>query len=65
MEKKEFSSLLITLMSAKLLLSYPLRLVKNSGPAAWIQVIFVTLLALLIFRMTVSFYERKINIIDL
>ena len=29
LEKKEFSSLLITLMSVKLLLSYPIKLIKN------------------------------------
>lgn len=63
--KKEFSSMLITLMSVKLLLSYPLNFIKNSGNAAWIQMIFVTLLCLLLFKITTMIYEKKINIIDL
>lgn len=65
LEKKEFSSLLITLMSVKLLLSYPIKLIKNSGNAAWIQVIFVTLIALAIFRFTTKIYEQKVNVIEL
>ena len=63
--KKEFSSMLITLMSVKLLLSYPLNFIKNSGNAAWIQMIFVTLICLLIFKVTTMLYEKKINIIEL
>ena len=64
-EKKEFSSMLITLMSVKQLLSYPLMFIKNSGNAAWIQMIFVTLLGLLLFHLTTKVYEKKINVIEL
>ncbi len=65
LEKKELSSLLITLMSVKLLLTYPIKLIKNSGNAAWIQVIFVTLIAFMLFRLTSRLYEKKINVIEL
>lgn len=64
-EKKEFSSLLITLMSVKMLLTFPVKLVKNSGNAAWIQVVFVTAIALLLFRITVFVYQKKMNLIEL
>ncbi len=64
-EKKEFSSLLITLMSAKMLLTFPVGLVKNSGNAAWLQIIFVTAIALVMFKITVAVYKKKINLIEL
>lgn len=64
-EKKEFGSLLITLMSVKMLLTFPLRIIKNSGNAAWLQMIFVTGVALLIFKATVALYNKKINLIEL
>ena len=65
LEKKEFSSLLITLMSLKLLFNFPLNLIKNSANAAWIQVIFLTLVALLLFYITTRVYEKRINLIEL
>ena len=65
LEKKELSSLLITLMSVKLLLTYPIKLIKNSGNAAWMQVVFVTLIAFLIFRLTARVYEKRMNLVEL
>lgn len=63
--KKEFSSILINLITIKMLLSYPMQLIKTSANAAWIQMIFVTLIALGLFFVTVKVYERKISIIEI
>lgn len=65
LEKKELSSLLIQLISIKLILSYPRRIILESGNAAWIQIILNTLTVLFIFWLTLKFYERKKNIIDI
>lgn len=63
--KREFCGVLITLTTVKLLLSYPLELVKTCGNAAWIEMLFITALCLLLFWLTVTVYERKANIIEL
>lgn len=65
LEKKELSSLLITTISVKMLLTYPMLLVKNSANAAWIQVLFVTGAALLLFYLMTKVYEKKIGVIEL
>lgn len=63
--KKEFSAVLITLMTVKLLLGYPLGFVRTSGSAAWMQMVFATVLCLLIFWLTTLLYPRRLNIIEI
>lgn len=65
LQKKELSGILISLISAKMLLTYPIQFIKNSGNAAWIQVIFVTLLAVFLFYIVSKIYDNKTNIIEL
>ena len=65
LEKKELSSLLIQIISVKLLLSYPRKIILNSANAAWLQILINTLAALFLFWVTMRIYERKRNIIEL
>lgn len=59
--------LLINAISVKLFLTFPCKMVQNSGSAAWIQSIYVSLLALLIFLGTYKLYHAcgKKDIIEL
>ena len=64
---KEITMIMINLISVKLFFTYPKRLILNSGNAAWIQIIYVSLIMLGIFYITVFAYKRCGNksILDL
>ena len=57
-EKKELTCILINLITVKMLFSYPRTLVINSGNAAWIQTIFVSLISCLIYWFIISLYRK-------
>ena len=63
--KKELTGVLITAIVVKMLLSYPRELVLNSGQAAWIQVIYISLVALALILITTRVYMHKCSIVDL
>ncbi len=65
LSKQELTSILINLICAKLLLSYPRRIIQNSASAAWIQMIYVTLIVLGIFLLTIYTYRQKKTVIEL
>lgn len=65
LEKKELSSLLIQLISIKLLLSYPREIILNSAQAGWMQLVFNTLCALFLFWLSMRIYGKKRNVIEL
>lgn len=64
---KEITMIMINLIAVKLFFTFPKRLILNSGNAAWIQVLYVSVLMLGIFYLTVFAYRRCSNksIIDL
>ena len=57
-EKKELTCILINAISAKMLFSYPRNLVLNSGNAAWLQTIFVSLVSLGVFWLVINIYRK-------
>ncbi len=57
-EKKELTCILINVISAKMLFSYPRNLVLNAGNAAWIQTVFVSLVSLGIFWIVINLYKK-------
>ena len=63
--KKELTGVLVTVIVVKMLLSYPRELVLTSGQAAWIQVIYISLVALALIIITARVYTHKRSIVDL
>ncbi len=57
-EKKELTCILINAISAKMLFSYPRNLVLNSGNAAWLQTLFVSLISLGVFWLVINIYKK-------
>lgn len=69
LEKKEMTSLLVNAITVKMLFSFPRSIVVKSGTAAWIQMIYMSLITLIIFFLTVKVYEKAgmnniVNIAD-
>ena len=65
LSQKQLSKIMINLICVKLLLIYPRELIKNSGCAAWLEMLFVTVLALALFFLTKKVYVEKKNIVEL
>ena len=57
-EQKKLTSLLVNAILVKMLFSFPRSVVVRSGSAAWIQVIYMSLIMLLIFFITTKIYEK-------
>ena len=57
-EKKELTCILINVITAKMLFSYPRGMVENAGNAAWLQTVFVSLISCLIFWLVISLYKK-------
>ncbi len=57
-EKKELTCILINLITVKMLFSYPRTLVLNSGNAAWIQTVFVSLFSCLFYWFVLFLYRK-------
>lgn len=64
--RKELLCVLINLFTVKMLFTYPRNMVILSGNAAWLQCLFVSLIFLLIYVVSITLYEKigKINIIE-
>lgn len=65
LSQKELSCILINLICVKLVLLYPRELVLCSATAAWIEMLFVTLLALALFYVTNKVYTKNKNVLEL
>lgn len=63
--KKELTGVIVTAIVVKMLLTYPRQLAINSGQAAWIEVLFVTVIAFLLILVTCRVYKHKHSIIEL
>ena len=50
LERKELTATFINLIVVKMLFTYPRFMVINSGSAAWIEMIYVSLIALLLYQ---------------
>lgn len=64
LEKKECTCMFINLIVVKMLFTYPRVMIQNSGNAAWIQMIYVTLIALGIFSLVDFFYKGQDDLFD-
>lgn len=63
--EKFCTPLLINIIFVKVILTFPKTVVENSGNAAWIQVLYNTLIALLFFCAVMHIYNKKKNIIEI
>lgn len=63
--KKELTSVMVNLISIKMLLTFPRSMVISSGNAAWMEGILATVLTLILFWITTSLYKSKDNVITL
>lgn len=64
-EKKELSGILITVLTVKMLLVFPRELIVKSGQAAWINVIYISVIAFLLIFLTMRVYKEKKSVIEL
>ena len=66
-DSKEITTLLINVIGVKLFFTFPKRIIINAGNAAWIQMIYVSLLMILIFWASIAIYKKcgNVNIIGL
>lgn len=64
---KEITMIIINALSVKLFFTFPGILISTSGNAAWIQIIFVSLISFIMFFLSVFSYKKcdKINILDI
>ncbi|MDP4094900.1 MAG: endospore germination permease [Bacillota bacterium] len=56
--KWEAAGLLINAISARIFLNFPRPLVESSGTAAWIQMLYVSILALIGFTIIIKLYKK-------
>lgn len=63
--EKMMTSLLVNLISVKMLLTFPKIMITNSGNSAWIELIYNSIIVFLIFLLTASLYKSKENVIEL
>lgn len=59
--RQQLTLLMCNLLITKMTFSFPRYLFKTSGNAAWIQAIYMSLFAFLIFRVWVMFYKHTGN----
>lgn len=65
LERKKMTTLLINVISVKMLLTFPGIMIINSGNIAWIEAIYNTVVAVVIFGITCKLYNGKRNVIQL
>ena len=65
LHRKEITGLLINAIFVKMLLSFPRNIVANSANSAWLQLLYNTAIALLIFFITAKVYKEKKSVIDI
>ena len=65
-QKNELFYILINLITTKMFFTYPRYMVNNSGNAAWIQCIYVSLIYVIIYTFTLILYKKAstVNILD-
>lgn len=56
--KKELTCLMVNMMTIKMFFNYPKNIITNAGNAAWIQTIYVSLIAILLYFIIMKIYER-------
>ena len=64
-DRKKMTTLLINVISVKMLLTFPKIMIINSGNAAWIECIYNTLIVIGLFWITTKLYRSNKNIIQL
>lgn len=64
LQRKKLTGLIISAIVVKMLLTYPRDIVLNSGNAAWLQMLYTFLLAVVIFLVTAAWYRGKRNVIE-
>ena len=64
-DRKKMTTLLINVISVKMLLTFPKVMIINSGNAAWIECIYNTLIVIGLFWITTKLYRSNKNIIQL
>ena len=57
-ENKEMTCILINVITAKMLFSYPRSIIENCGNAAWIETLFVSLISCLFFWLLIFLYRK-------
>ncbi len=65
LQRKEMTTLLVNLISTKMLLTFPKTLITNSGNSAWIQGLYNTAVIFLLFYVTAKLQRGNKNIIEL
>lgn len=65
LQRKEMTTLLITVISTKMLLTFPRIMIINSGNSAWMQAIYNVIAIFLIYFVTTKLYRGNKNIIQL
>lgn len=65
LSERFFTPLLVNIIFVKVILTFPKTVVENSGNAAWIQVLYNTLIAFLFFCAVMHIYNRKKNIVEI
>ena len=65
LKEKELVSVTVIAIVVKMLLTFPREIVINSGQAAWIQILYITAVAILLLLFTSRIYKHKLNLIDL
>ena len=64
-DRKKMTTLLINVISVKMLLTFPKIMIINSGNAAWIECIYNILIVIGLFWITTKLYRSNKNIIQL
>ncbi len=65
LQRKEMTTLLINVISTKMLLTFPKIMIIDSGNSAWMQVIYNTIVVFLLFWVAVFFYRGNKNMIEI
>ncbi|MGN0164194.1 MAG: GerAB/ArcD/ProY family transporter [Candidatus Ornithomonoglobus sp.] len=65
LSKKQLAAITVNAITVKMLITYPRSLFVLCGNAAWINVIYCTLIAVLIFLITRFVYKYDYNVIEL
>lgn len=65
LQRKEMTTLLINVISVKMLLTFPNIVIINSGNSAWIELIYNTITVTLLFWVTLVLYRGNKNVIQL
>lgn len=65
LQRKEMTALLVTVISVKMLLTFPRMMIMNSGNSAWLEAIYNIAVIALIFLVTTLLYRGNKNIIQL